>query len=47
MVRSWLRGVRVIASCTAASCEYTEKAMRAHIHNGLDALIELNTHFDT
>ncbi len=24
-----------------------EQAMRAHIHNGLEALIELNTHFDT
>ncbi|MEO6367556.1 MAG: FCD domain-containing protein, partial [Steroidobacteraceae bacterium] len=28
----------------AADAEY---AMRAHIHNGLEALIELNTHFDT
>jgi DNA-binding GntR family transcriptional regulator len=24
-----------------------ERAMRAHIHNGLEALIELNSHFDT
>jgi DNA-binding GntR family transcriptional regulator len=24
-----------------------EQAMRAHIHNGLEALIELNAHFDT
>jgi DNA-binding GntR family transcriptional regulator len=39
---------RVITAAIVAGCpEDAERAMRAHIQNGLEALIELNTHFDT
>jgi DNA-binding GntR family transcriptional regulator len=37
----------ITAAIVEGRADDAEKAMRAHIHNGLDALIELNTHFDT
>jgi DNA-binding GntR family transcriptional regulator len=37
----------ITAAIVAGRADDAEKAMRAHIQNGLDALIELNTHFDT
>jgi DNA-binding GntR family transcriptional regulator len=37
----------ITAAIVEGRAEDAEQAMRAHIHNGLDALIELNTHFDT
>lgn len=37
----------ITAAIADGRAEDAEKAMRAHIQNGLDALIELNTHFDT
>lgn len=37
----------ITAAIVEGRADDAEQAMRAHIHNGLDALIELNTHFDT
>jgi DNA-binding GntR family transcriptional regulator len=37
----------ITAAIVQGRADDAEQAMRAHIHNGLDALIELNTHFDT
>lgn len=37
----------ITAAIVEGRPDAAEQAMRAHIRNGLDALIELNTHFDT
>jgi DNA-binding GntR family transcriptional regulator len=37
----------ITAAILEGRADDAEQAMRAHIHHGLDALIELNTHFDT
>lgn len=37
----------ITAAIVEGRADAAEQAMRAHIHNGLEALIELNTHFDT
>jgi DNA-binding GntR family transcriptional regulator len=37
----------ITAAIVEGRADDAEQAMRAHIHNGLDALIELNTHFDS
>lgn len=37
----------ITAAIVESRADDADRAMRAHIHNGLDALIELNTHFDT
>jgi DNA-binding GntR family transcriptional regulator len=37
----------ITAAIVEGRPEAAEQAMRAHIRNGLDALIELNAHFDT
>lgn len=37
----------ITAAIVEGRADAAEQAMRAHIRNGLDALIELNTHFDT
>ena len=36
----------ITAAIVERRADDAERAMRAHIHNGLEALIELNTHFD-